>query len=66
MKEKLKKKFSEEYWVQTYELRAADLKNCLPAVTVHTNWPFLFKPNGVIFKILAITFIIKNKFLWVA
>ena len=51
MKEKLKKQFNGPYWVQTFEMRSADLKKGLPAISVHSHWPYLFKPEGVIYLI---------------
>lgn len=47
MKEKLKKNFNEIYWAQTSEMRGADIKKRLPAISLHSHWPSLFSKQGV-------------------
>jgi len=49
MKEKLKKIFNPIYWAQTREMRAKDMKRKLPLVTLKSQWPGLFQPEGVFF-----------------
>ena len=50
LKEKLKKTFDEHSWVQTRALRAADMAKNLPVVSYHSQWPALFRPEGVTFS----------------
>ena len=48
MKELLKKSFNEIYWANTFDIRHSDISKGMVAVSLKSNWPFLFTEQGVI------------------
>lgn len=48
MKQKLKKKFDDEMWAETFDIRRDDLGKNMTTTALKSNWPLLFTKQGVI------------------
>ena len=57
MKHLLKAKFDPIYWANSFDLRRSDVSKKMPMISLKSQWPSLFKLEGVIILIKKIYFI---------